>query len=535
LQTQNYLSRPLHYCKLQTMSEGAPLSKSAAKKLAAKQAKEAKKAETQARLKAEADARDTDDYSKDKYGKEETCNSKQKSGRKWTEVEELCKEHAGDEVLVRGRVHLSRVTGKQCFLKLRHRYFSVQVVFVVDDKVSKQMIKFIGACPKESIVDIEGQVVIPDDQIESCSQKHLELQGLTFKVISEAAPQLPLQIDDATRPLEEDGPVVNQDTRLNNRILDLRTPTNQAIFRIGHGVVALFREYLSGVGFTEIHTPKIISAASEGGANVFKVTYFKGNAYLAQSPQLYKQMAVCADIERVFTVGGVFRAEDSNTHRHLCEFVGLDLEMAFKEHYHEALDVIGEMFISMFKGLQKQYATEIDTVNKQYPAEPFKFIEPALRLEWPQGIQMLRDAGVEIGDFDDLSTPHEKFLGKLVKAKYDTDFYILDKYPLAIRPFYTMPCPHDPLYSNSYDIFMRGEEIMSGAQRVHDPVLLEERAKVHEIDLETIRSYIDSFKYGSSPHAGGGVGAERVLMLFLGLDNIRKTSMFPRDPKRITP
>jgi len=514
-----------------------PISKSAAKKLAAKQAKEAKKAEVQARLKAEADARDVDDYSKDKYGKQPICTSSEKTGRKWVEVEDLDTSMAGEEVLVRGRVHLSRVTGKQCFLKLRHRYYSVQIVYVVDEKISKQMIKYIGGCPKESIVDIQGMVVKADVPIESCSQKNLELQGMTFHVVSESEPQLPLQIDDASRPVgtEGAGPIVNQDTRLNNRILDLRTPTSQAIFRVGHGVVELFREYLSANGFTEIHTPKIISAASEGGANVFKVSYFKGNAFLAQSPQLYKQMAVCADIERVFTVGAVFRAEDSNTHRHLCEFTGLDLEMAFKEHYHEALTVIGDMFISMFKGLQKRYATEIDIVNKQFPADPFKFVEPALVLNYPEAISMLREGGIEIGDFDDLSTPNEKFLGKLVKAKYDTDFYILDKYPLEVRPFYTMPCPHDPKYSNSYDIFMRGEEIMSGAQRIHDPALLEERAKVHEIELETIRSYIDSFKFGSSPHAGGGVGGERVLMLFLGLDNIRKTSMFPRDPKRLTP
>jgi len=300
-------------------------------------------------------------------------------------------------------------------------------------------------------------------------------------------------------------------------------------------VAELFREYLTSVGFTEIHTPKIISAASEGGANVFEVTYFKGKAYLAQSPQLYKQMAICADLDKVFTVGAVFRAEDSNTHRHLCEFTGLDLEMAFKEHYHEVLDVIGNAFLYMFKGLQERYATEIATVGQQFPAEPFKWVEPALILNYNEGVKMLQDHGVDIGDYDDLSTPNEKCLGKLVKAKYDTDFYILDKYPLEVRPFYTMPCPKDAKYSNSYDIFMRGEEIMSGAQRIHDSKYLEERAKVHEIELETIRSYIDSFKFGSSPHAGGGIGGERVLMLFLGLDNIRKTSMFPRDPKRLTP
>jgi aspartyl-tRNA synthetase len=148
---------------------------------------------------------------------------------------------------------------------------------------------------------------------------------------------------------------------------------------------------------------------------------------------------------------------------------------------------------------------------------------------------MLNEAGVAMGDEEDLSTPNEKFLGKLVRAKYDTDFFILDKYPLAVRPFYTMPDPNNPKYSNSYDMFIRGEEILSGAQRVHDPEMLTERSRHHGINLETIQSYIDAFQFGCYPHAGGGIGLERVVMLYLGLDNIRKTSMFPRDPKRLTP
>jgi len=267
----------------------------------------------------------------------------------------------------------------------------------------------------------------------------------------------------------------------------------------------------------------------------FEVSYFKGSAYLAQSPQLYKQMAIASDFDRVFTVGAVFRAEDSNTHRHLTEFVGLDFEMAFNYHYHEVLDITGALFVDIFKGLQKEYGTEIETVGRQFPAEPFTFLEPSLRLEYSEAVALLNDAGIKMGDEEDLTTANEKVLGKLVKAKYDTDFFILDKFPLAVRPFYTMPDPTNNKWSNSYDLFMRGEEIMSGAQRVHDPTMLTEQAKKHEIDVSKIKSYIDSFRYGVSPHAGGGIGLERVTMLFLGLDNIRKTSLFPRDPKRLTP
>jgi len=328
---------------------------------------------------------------------------------------------------------------------------------------------------------------------------------------------------------------VNLDTRLDNRVLDLRTQTSQAIFSIQAGVCCFFRDLLTQRHFTEIHTPKIIPAASEGGANVFQVTYFKGSAYLAQSPQLYKQMAIAGDMERVFTVGAVFRAEDSNTHRHMTEFVGLDLEMAFRFHYHEVMELIGEVLIGVFKGLQEQFRTEIETVARQYPAEPFQFKEPTLILKFSEGVAMLREDGIEIGDEEDMSTPVEKRLGALVKAKYQTDFYILDKFPLAVRPFYTMPDPHNERYSNSYDMFMRGEEILSGAQRIHDPQLLTERASHHSIPLDQIRAYIDSFRYGCSPHAGGGIGLERVTMLFLGLHNIRLASLFPRDPKRISP
>lgn len=209
--------------------------------------------------------------------------------------------------------------------------------------------------------------------------------------------------------------------------------------------------------------------------------------------------------------------------------------MAFKYHYHEVVDVIGAMFTDLFRGLRDNYAAEIAAVNEQYKVEPFEFLDPPLRLEFPEAIKLLAEAGVTLGEEDDLSTPDEKLLGKLVKAKYSTDFYILDKYPLAVRPFYTMPDPNNPKASNSYDMFMRGEEIISGAQRIHDPDYLTERAKHHGIDVEKIKAYIDSFKYGCPPHAGGGIGLERVVMLYLGLDNIRKTSMFPRDPKRLTP
>merc|ERR1719187_2898654 len=512
------------------------------KKREAKKAEKANKKAAHKSAVTEGKADVTDDgpdISSGKYGVQEMNQSKEKPYTVLTLVKDLGMKMNEKTVSIRGRLHTSRAEGKQCFFVIRQQQVTVQCLAFVNESVSKQMVKFIDHISKESIVDVEAVVKKVDEKIESCTQQDVELHVKQVWVVSSSDPQLPLQIEDAARKLteEDEGNFarVNQDTRLDNRVLDLRTPTNQAIFRLEAGVCQLFRDTLAKKGFVEIHTPKIISAASEGGANVFKVSYFKGSAFLAQSPQLYKQMAIAADFDKVYTVGGVFRAEDSNTHRHLTEFVGLDLEMAFKFHYHEVVDTIGHLFTCIFRGLQDKYQEEIKTVNNQFPHEPFKFLDPPLRLEYPEAVDMLKEAGVEMGDEEDLSTPSEKLLGRLVKAKYDTDFFILDKFPLAVRPFYTMPDPTDARYSNSYDMFMRGEEILSGAQRIHDANFLIERAKIHGVELDTISSYIDSFRYGCPPHAGGGIGMERVTMLYLGLDNIRKTSMFPRDPKRLSP
>lgn len=518
------------------------VSKKALKKAEAKAAKEAKKAERKAALDAANEASQADDFAKAFYGDMPMIRSSEQPDRVLVPVIDLNSLRSDQKIWVRGRLHTSRGTGKQCFIVIRHQQATIQALVFVGEKISKQMVKFCTGITKESIIDVYGQVKKVDKKIESCTQDDVELHIEQIFVVSKAVPKLPLLIEDASRPIATDDsaaddgrPRVNLDTRLDNRVLDLRTTTNQAIFRLQAGVCKLFRDHLTSKGFCEIHSPKIISAASEGGANVFEVTYFKGKAYLAQSPQLYKQMAIAGDFGKVFTVGAVFRAEDSNTHRHLCEFVGLDLEMAFNYHYHEVLNVIGDMFIAIFKGLREHYKTEIDTVGRQYPAEPFKFLEPSLILQYPEAVAMLNEAGVEMTDEEDLSTPNEKLLGKLVKKKYDTDYYILDKYPLAVRPFYTMPDPNNKKWSNSYDMFMRGEEILSGAQRIHDPDFLSERALAHGIDLKTIAAYIDAFKYGCPPHAGGGIGMERVTMLYLGLHNIRSSSLFPRDPKRLAP
>ncbi|KAK9448142.1 aspartyl-tRNA synthetase [Limtongia smithiae] len=526
---------------------GQPLSKKALKKLEAQKEKDRKKAEKAAKLAAEQAEKEANevDYSVGLYGKQLLVQSAFKSGITRIKIADVDKSWEGKEVVFRARVHTSRMQGnKMAFFAFRQRDALIQGILVSDkEKISKQFIKWAGSISLESIVLVHGVVKAAPELIRSATVQDAEILVTKVYTIAETPNQLPILIEDASRSeaeAEELGlPVVNLDTRLNSRVIDLRTVTNQAIFKISSGVCSLFRDYLLKNGFTEVHTPKLLGAASEGGANVFKVQYFNSDAFLAQSPQLYKQMLIAADFERVFEVTPVFRAEDSNTHRHMTEFTGLDLELAIEEHYDEAIEVLEGLFFYIFSELNKNYRKEIDLVRRQYPVEDFKF--PAdgkmLRLPFSEGIAMLREAGRDLPELEDLSTENEKFLGSLVREKFDTDFYILDKFPTAARPFYTMPDPVDARYSNSYDFFMRGEEILSGAQRVHDPELLTKRMKEFGVDPEGngVKDYVDAFRYGAPPHAGGGIGLERVVMFFLGLKNIRRASLFPRDPRRLRP
>lgn len=199
------------------------------------------------------------------------------------------------------------------------------------------------------------------------------------------------------------------------------------------------------------------------------------------------------------------------------------------------LELFSNLFIHIFDNLTVRYANELAAVNAQHPFEPLQFCRPSLRLSFAEGVQLLQAAGYDAKPDEDLDTEKEKALGRIVKEKYKTDFYIMDRYPLSVRPFYTMPCPDDPTLSNSYDMFIRGEEIVSGAQRIHDVDLLCQRIDAMGVPRESLRTYIDAFRHGALPHGGGGIGLERVVMLYLGLKNIRKTSLFPRDPKRLAP
>mmetsp|Transcript_41932 Transcript_41932/g.51055 ORF Transcript_41932/g.51055 Transcript_41932/m.51055 type:complete len:608 (+) Transcript_41932:60-1883(+) len=540
-------------------ANNAPSAKNKAKneaKARAKAEKEAKKKaqrEERERL-AKAKADRLAGIGQDNFGDAATIRSSGTSGRVWTLVDSLDESLAGREVLVRGHLQKSRLVGKGVFVLVRSSLYSVQGVCFEDKTcISPAMVKYIGNLPAESVVDMKGVVTVPDTPVESATQKSVEIQILELHCISKASPNMPFQMEDACRPdceketdvgaytgeekPSEDGLIrVGQEVRLDHRWIDLRTPANQSIFRIESMVGCLFREYLVNNQFVEIHTPKIISGASEGGSEVFTLDYFGQPACLSMSPQLHKQItAACSGFGRVFETGPVFRAENSNTRRHLCEFTGLDLEMVINEHYDEALEVFSDLFIYIFDGLKKRCHNEIEKVREQHPFEDIKYCKPTLKISFAEGCALLKEAGIDQDPYEDLSTETEKKLGDIVKEKYDTDFFFMDKYPLSVRPFYTMPDPNNPKLSNSYDFFIRGQEILSGAQRIHEPELLEERAKAWDIDLKDIESYVNSFRNGALPHAGGGIGLERVVMLYLNLPNIRKSAWFPRDPKRIAP
>ncbi|PWA89950.1 class II aminoacyl-tRNA and biotin synthetases superfamily protein [Artemisia annua] len=465
---------------------------------------------------------------------------------RWKTVKSLGKEMEGETVLVRGRLHVTRpVSKKMAFLMVREDGFTVQcVVNVAEGLVSAQMVKFAVGITKESFVDVEGVVSVLEFPFIRASQQEVEIQVTKIYCVNRAASGLPISVDDAARSeaeiesaleLGEQLVRVNQDTRLDHRVVEIRTLPNHGIFFLKSNVLRLFRQFMWKYGFHEICTPKILAGASEGGAAVFRLEYKNRPACLAQSPQFHKQMAICGDFQRVFVVGPVFRAEDSHTPRHLCEFTGLDVEMEIKGHYSEVMDIVDSLFVDMFDKINEECQQDLEAIMKQYPFKPLKYLKKTLRLTFEQGIQLLKDAGIEVDPLGDLNTETERALGKLVLEKYDTEFYILHRYPLAVRPFYTMPCPDNNAYSNSFDVFIRGEEIISGAQRVHMPELLESRARECGIDVKTISTYIDSFRYGAPPHGGFGVGLERVVMLFCALDNIRRASLFPRDTRRLEP
>jgi nondiscriminating aspartyl-tRNA synthetase len=451
----------------------------------------------------------------------------------YREIRKLTDVDIDKPIWIEGRVDDIRNTSKILFVLLRYQTSKLQLIGF--KKSNKALFEQLSKVSSESLIKVYGRLSKINTPIKSATYHDMEFHVEDFKLIS-SAESTPFLLQDSDS-YDTGRCEVNQDLRLNNRWIDLRGSVNLSIMRIQSGISQAFRNFLIKQGFIEIHSPKTIGAASEGGCEVFELKYFDQLAYLAQSPQLYKQMVINSDFDRVFEVGPVFRAEKSFSNRHLCEFVGLDLEMAISpdKTYHEVLEKIWSLLLSIFNTLETEHSESIQTIKGKLPFELPVVPEDLLIIKFKDGVKLLRDDGKEQGEYDDLNGVNENRLGEIVKEKFGSDLFILDEYPSSVRPFYTMPKPDDEKYSHSFDIIFRGKEISSGAQRVHDYKMLVERIKKSDIDPNSLNDYITSFMYGSRPHGGCGFGLERLTMLYLNLDSIKQASLFPRDPKRLTP
>ncbi|PIA58381.1 hypothetical protein AQUCO_00500359v1 [Aquilegia coerulea] len=439
----------------------------------------------------------------DTFGDVRLSNLKVKSGIDfWTAVGDLSSLLDGYHVILRTKVVKVRSKGSNIvFLVITENGSTTTAQCVCSE--DKELIKYISKLTYNSAVDLEGFVVVPDRPVEGVTQKEVEVRLKRVFCVARAD-KLPFTLEDASRcevdrgtgllddlgnDLKESKRVrVNTDTRLSYRVLDLQTPANQAIFKIMAEISAVFSEFMRAQGFLQIYPPELNDlGSSKGGARVFKLDYFGQNACLVQSSQLHKQLAVRAGFRRVYVVQEAFRAEDSDTNRHLTEFTGLHCEMEIEDSYSEVVDVCEALFLKFFDALHVKLSKDLEIVRAQFPSLPLKYLPKNPRLTFEEGVKMLQEAGLNIDCTKDLSTKAEKMLGKLVLEKYDSDFFILDRFPMAARPFYTMPCDTDPMFSNSFDVFIRGQEIVTGGERISSKDLFLQRAALSpEIDLKSL-------------------------------------------------
>ncbi|MCD0447863.1 aspartate--tRNA(Asn) ligase [Actinocorallia sp. API 0066] len=369
----------------------------------------------------------------------------------------------------------------------------------------------------ESAVRITGKVVRNDK---------VKLGGLELipeRVEILAAARAPLPIDEHT----------NLDQRMDWRFLDLRRPEQQLVFQVQTTAERAMREFAATEGFTELHTPKLMGTASESGAEVFEVGYFGRTAYLAQSPQFYKQMAIAGGIDRVFEIGSVFRAEPSFTSRHATEFTGVDLEIAWTDSAENVMAVEERMLRHVLAEVRDRHGTEIRQhfgVAVRVPETPFP------RITMAEALGRLRTTGWDPeGVKNDLDPEGERALSTQIAAETGHEFVFVTRFPASVRPFYHLRPADDPTVTESFDLLWKGIEITTGAQREHRHDILVAQAREKHMDLEPLRSYLDCFRYGTPPHGGLGLGLARFLMLLLNLPSIRETTFLFRGPHRLEP
>ncbi len=430
--------------------------------------------------------------------------------RKWTS--EIGEEDVGKEVLLYGWVHEVRDLGGLVFLILRDREGFIQIT-LPKRKVDPKTFETAKKVHRESVIKVVGVV-----KKEPKAPGGYEVIPKEIEVLNEATVPLPLEVTEKV-PAE-------LDTRLDHRFMDLRKPRVQAIFRIRHQIMQSVRQFLSEEGFIEVHTPKIVSTATEGGTELFPISYFEKEAFLNQSPQLYKQILMGAGLERVFEIGPIFRAEEHNTTRHLNEAISIDIEMSFTDH-EGVMNVLERLIARVYEDVAENCQKFLDWLNVklEIPEVPFE------RLTYDEALEIARRKGEEIPWGEDLSTPALRAIGEEMENKH---YFIVD-WPTESKPFYAMPYEDKPEICKSFDLMKGALELASGAQRIHKYNLLVERIKQCGLSPESFEFYLEAFRYGMPPHAGWGLGAERLLMSMLDLKNIREAVLFPRDRHRLTP
>jgi len=424
------------------------------------------------------------------------------------------KAQASGEVTVAGFARNVRVHKGVVFVDLADLSALMQVVFVEGNEAFAVAEKL----TLESVIEVCGTLQEkPAKKNDPNPVKDFELLASSIKLISLAEEGLPIPV--LTKAENE----ANIENRFDWRWLDLRQPEHQMIFRVWSKLEEGFREYTSKNGFIQIYTPNLMSTSSETGSEVFEVKYFDRKAYLSQSPQFFKQMAMASGLEKVFICGPVFRAEPSFTSRHVTEFTGWDMEMSYSS-YIDVMNAEEDALIAGFKKVKDDLGLEIEV-----PAKPF----PKITLK--EAKEKLAAAGIKSEKDFDFSTEEERVLGEIIKAEMNHDFVFVTDYPIAARPFYHMRHEDNQALTRSFDLIYRGLEITTGAEREHRVEILEKQAVEKGMDLEELKDYINFFRYGCPGHSGLGMGPARVVMKMLDLASVKEACFLPRDVKRLTP
>jgi len=421
-------------------------------------------------------------------------------------IEDLNSGMVGQKIIFGGWVEDLRKLGKMTFLTVRDVTGLTQVI-VKDDNVSKE----VEGLTRQSVIRIEGTV-----QETKARDFECEIKAEKIDVLANAVHPLPI---DPIGRLES-----NIDNRLNARALDMRNQRTASIFKIRHHVLASLRKTFAEKKFIEITTPKLIGSASEGGANLFSLPYFDKQAYLAQSPQLYKEQMTIG-LERVYEIASFYRAEKSHTGRHLSEFTSIDIEAAFMD-YTDVMDVLESLVVDVYKYTAENCKKEQETLGIEIkaPSVPFE------RITYSQVLEELKAEGEDLKFGDDLLDSHLRIVGK----KHPGFFFLTD-WPMKLKPFYIREKDDNPDISRSFDLQFGFLELSSGGTRLHNPEKIKERLKEQGLDPTQFENHLQAFDWGMPPHAGWGMGLERLLTTLMGIDNVREVILYPRDPDRLTP